>query len=180
MKITKDNSVALIIDLQEKLIPVMQKAKDTIKNNKIVISGLEALEIPTIFSQQYPQGLGTTVQEIVEKTSAFQSFDKTDFSCFKHDMFQSFLNANEAKNVIITGIESHICVLQTAIDLKDAGYNPIVVVDAIDSRKKINKKMAIKRFEMEGIMLTTVESILFELTESAKAPAFKTISKLIK
>ncbi|QZT36412.1 isochorismatase family protein [Halosquirtibacter xylanolyticus] len=180
MRITRENSVALIIDLQEKLVPVMRNKKEVIKNNQIVISGLKELGVPTIFSQQYPKGLGETIEEIKSLVEDFISFDKADFSCYGHEMCKSFLHANEAKNVIITGIESHICVLQTALDLKDAGYNPIVVVDAVDSRKKSDKKVALRRFESEGITLTTYESILFELAGSAKAPAFKAISKLIK
>lgn len=180
MRISKENTAAIIVDLQEKLLPVMHNTEEVIRTNKILISGLKELGVPTIFSQQYPQGLGNTITEIQDLVDDFQSFDKTEFSCFGHEMCKSFLNANQVKNVIISGIESHICVLQTAIDLKEAGYNPIIIVDAVDSRTKLNKKIALRRFEAEGITLATYESILFELTGSAKNLAFRTISKLIK
>lgn len=90
------------------------------------------------------------------------------------------LEEKGAKNILIAGIESHVCVLQTAIDLKAAGYNPIIVFDCVSSRTKESKKLALERFRYEGIMVTSYESALFELLRGAKAPEFKTISKLVK
>ncbi|NQU51523.1 MAG: isochorismatase family protein, partial [Bacteroidetes bacterium] len=110
----------------------------------------------------------------------FTFIEKRDFSCCDEPVVFEKLKKLNAKNVILCGIESHVCVLQTAIDLKEAGYNPIVVMDCVSSRSIENIELAKERFRFEGIMMTSYESILFELTRSAGAPEFRAISKLVK
>lgn len=180
MRICKDNSTALVIDMQEKIIPVISKQKELLLHCKILISGLQELSIPTVFTQQYTKGLGDTISEIKSLVPDFSYIDKTDFSCLDEPLYAEWLEQQNRKNVIICGIEAHVCVLQTAIDLKEKGYNPIVVVDCINSRTEGNKALSIERFKQEKIILSSYESILFELTRSAKAPEFRIISKLIK
>jgi nicotinamidase-related amidase len=145
-----------------------------------LVEGLETLSIPLIVSQQYTKGLGETLPEIKDLIADFEYIEKKDFSCWDTPEIAEKLNKLEAKNIIICGIESHVCVLQTAVDLKAAGLNPIVVMDCVSSRSEANKKMAKERFRAEGIMMTSYESILFELTRSAGAPEFRAISKLVK
>ena len=106
--------------------------------------------------------------------------EKRDFSCCDESAFTQKIEKLNAKNIIICGIESHVCVLQTAVDLKDAGFNPIVVMDCVSSRTKENIELTKERFRHEGIMMTSYESILFELTRTSSDNEFRTISKLVK
>ncbi|GET29944.1 isochorismatase family protein [Prolixibacter sp. SD074] len=180
MRITRENTTGLIIDIQERLFPVMNNKETLLKNSKILVKGLQVLGISTVFTQQYTSGLGKTLDEISSLAPGFAYFEKSDFSSYNVPEYQLFLEQQNCENVIIAGIESHVCVLQTAVDLKQSGYNSIVVTDCTDSRTNATKQLAMERFRHEGIMMTSYESILFELTASAKAAEFKTISKLIK
>lgn len=180
MRISKENTIGLIIDIQERLAPVMFEKETLIRNAKILAQGLIELNIPLIATQQYTKGLGETLDEIKTSFPNFEFIEKRDFSCCDEPKFACKLKELNPKNVIISGIESHVCVLQTAVDLKDLGLNPIVVMDCVSSRTKENIELAKERFRFEGIMMTSYESILFELTRSASAPEFRAISKLVK
>ncbi len=180
MRITKENTTGLIIDIQERLFPVMYEKEKLLKNCQILISGLKELSVPIVVSQQYTKGLGETLPEIKSLIPDFDFSEKRDFSCCDEQALMDKLKEVRAQNVIICGIESHVCVLQTAIDLKDVGLNPVVVMDCVSSRTKENIELAKERLRFEGIMMTSYESILFELTRSSGAPEFRTISKLVK
>lgn len=180
MRITKENTVGLVIDIQERLIAAMNEKETLLKNCAILTQGLKELDIPMLVSQQYTKGLGETVPEIQSAFDAFSYFEKKDFSCFGVTEIANRLKDLKAKNIILCGIESHVCVLQTAVDLKAAGLNPIVVTDCVSSRTEANVELAKERFRYEGIMMTSYESILFELTGSASDPSFRAISKLVK
>jgi len=180
MRVTTQNTSALIIDIQEKLFPVMWKKKRLLKNCRILIKGLIELGVPVIVTQQYTKGLGETIDEIKEIVPDFQYIGKREFSCCDEPAVKEALINLQAKNVILCGIESHVCVLQTAIDLKESGYFPVIVMDAVSSRFKVNRELAKERFRYEDIMLTSTESLLFELTRSSAAPEFKAISGLVK
>lgn len=180
MRILKEDSIGLFIDFQERLVPAMKKNKELIKNTGKLMKGLKELSVPLIFTQQYTKGLGPTVNDLVINSDEFSYIEKTSFSCCDEEKFNQALEGLNKKNIIICGIESHVCVLQTAIDLKNKGYNPVLVVDCISSRKKQSIKVALKRMVQEGILITNTESILFELTRDAKNPAFKAISSIVK
>jgi len=180
MRITKENTTGLVIDIQDRLFPVMWEKERFLKNCQILIQGMNELGLPLVVTQQYTKGLGETVESIKSVLSDFQSIEKRDFSCCDEPAVNLKLAELQSKNVIICGIESHVCVLQTAIDLKEAGYHPVVVMDCVSSRSPESIELAKERFRFEGIMMTSVESILFELTRSSAAPEFKTISKLVK
>ena len=180
MRILRENTIGLVIDIQERLVPVMEESEQLVENCSKLIQGLQILGLPLLVTQQYTKGLGETIDEIKSLFTAFQYIEKKDFSCLDEPVFAEKLALSGAKNVIICGIESHVCVLQTAIDLKAAGYTPVVVSDCVSSRSFDNLDLAAERFRYEGIMMTSYESILFELTRSAGAPGFKEISKLVK
>lgn len=180
MRITKENTIGLVIDMQERLFPVMQEKEKLEKNCTILVQGFNELQIPMVVSQQYTKGLGETLPGIKSLFPTFEYFEKTEFSCWDNEEIKEKITSMKAKNIIISGIESHVCVLQTAVDLKAAGLNPIVVMDCVSSRSKENLEMAKDRFRMENIMMTSYESILFELTRSARAPEFRSISRLVK
>jgi len=180
MRITKEKTAGLIIDIQERLFPAMFEKEILLKNCLTLIQGLTELNLPLITTQQYTRGLGETLPEIQTAIPDFSFIEKRDFSCCDEPVVAGKLKEMEAKNIIICGIESHVCVLQTAVDLKEAGFNPIVVMDCVSSRTKENIELAKERFRYEGILMTSYESILFELTRSSGAMEFKAISKLVK
>lgn len=180
MRILKEQTIGLVIDIQERLVPVMEESEQLIENCQKLIQGLQILSVPLLTTQQYTKGLGETVEEIKSVITDFKSIEKKDFSCLDEPVVAEKLALSGAINVIICGIEAHVCVLQTAIDLKESGYNPVVVFDCVSSRSFDNVDLAAERFRHEGILMTSLESILFELTRSANAPEFKEISKLVK
>ena len=133
-----------------------------------------------LITQQYTKGLGDSIPEVYEAAGTKEYFDKRTFSCTKDGAILAALQENERGNVLVCGTEAHVCVLQTRIDLKELGYNPVLVTDAIASRKKSDKKIALQRAVQEGILLTTAEAILFELTLDSRNPVFRQISQLVK
>lgn len=181
MKIKVEETIGLIIDYQDKILPAMNEKEWIINNTEKLVKGLKLLDVPVILSQQYTKGLGNTVQEITDAAQTQEYFDKTTFSCYSNQQIQKWINSQkQCKNVIICGIESHICVLLSALELKEAGYHPILVTDCMSSRRAYDHEAAIQRATQNGIEVTTYESILFELLGDAKHPKFKEISSLIK
>ena len=178
MRIEKDKSQLLLVDMQEKLFPFIAGNTNIVKKTITLIEGMKALSVPMMAARQYPKGLGDTIEALRPYFSAYH--DKMTFSCCGNETLLAELQSTDRKNIIIAGIEAHICVLQTVIDLKALGYLPIVVVDAVGSRTKRDYKTALERIKYEGGILTTVESILFELCFQAGSEAFKTISRLVK
>ncbi|MCW8900373.1 MAG: hydrolase [Gammaproteobacteria bacterium] len=177
------HSQLLIIDIQDRLASAMPAdvLEKVIKQNNVLLNAASELGIPVIHSEQYPKGLGNTVAEISQHIpDTGVSIEKTCFSCSEADGFYDVLAKNKRQQIVITGIESHICVLQSAIQLQRHGYTVYVVEDAVCSRKKSNHKNAIKRLRQSGVIITNVESVVFEWLRDASHPAFKTISALIK
>lgn len=176
MRIERENAVALVIDYQEKLVPVMHEKENLIQNSAVLLAGLKVLGIPMVVTQQYTKGLGMTVEELTEAAGCGEYIDKIAFStcdCVKEKI-------SGKKFVIVCGIEAHICVLQTVIDLAAAGYVPVVVEDCVSSRKANDKKIALRRMRDEGAIVTTYESLLFELLKVAGTEESKKIQRLIK
>lgn len=169
-----------MVDVQERLFPAMDLNMDLLKKCKMLIEGLNELELPLLITQQYTKGLGNTISELSTIITDFSPIEKITFSCCDENAFVEALEEEEPNFVLLFGIEAHVCVLQTAIDLKNMGYEPVIVADAIASRKAADMAITMERFRQEGIIVTTVESVLFELLGSAGSPQFKAISKLVK
>ncbi|MCU4174976.1 hydrolase [Carboxylicivirga sp. N1Y90] len=180
MRVEKSNAVALIVDIQERLFPHIDGYQELEKNVGILIGGLKALEVPVLVTEQYVKGLGASIPSVEELIAQDPHVEKMAFSCCDEPKFTETLELTTKRFVIIAGIESHICVLQTAIDLKERGFNPVVVEDCVGSRNPANKANAMERLRQEGVIVSTYESILFELCRYAGTDAFKTISKLVK
>ncbi len=176
MRIIREEAAAVVIDYQEKLVPAMHKKEELIRNSQILLKGLKILGVPMCVTQQYTKGLGMTVSEIQEAAGTKAYMDKISFSTA--DVIAEQVQGK--KYVILCGMEAHICVLQTLIDLKAKGYVPVLVEDCISSRKKNDKKMAIKRAIQEGAIVTTYEAVLFELLKEAGTEESKAIQRLIK
>jgi nicotinamidase-related amidase len=180
MRINKEQSCGLIIDIQEKLYPHIYKHDVIAGNTNILIRGLKILELPLILTQQYTPGLGETIAAIRDLMSGITHIEKNCFSCCDEPVFKDSLKQLNKKFVIIAGMEAHVCVLQTVLDLLADSYIPVVVENCISSRKNRDKKTAVERMRQEGAIITTYESILFELTRFAGTPQFKEISRLVK
>lgn len=181
MRILKNESIAIMVDIQEKLLPAMIKREELITNSVKLLKGLNVLKLPLLVSRQYTKGLGDTDSELKEFIDeGTPDFDKITFSCYEDKNMKRYIDSQKVKNVILFGIEAHICLQQTAIDCLDAGYQVIVVTDCISSRKEMDKNTAILRLQKEGAILTTYEALLFELTRVAGTDIFKEISKIIK
>ena len=178
MKITRDKAFFIGIDFQERLMPVMRNKEELTETVTRLFQAAVTLKSPVFFSQQYTKGLGGTIPEIKEAAGMTDFTEKIRFSAYD-DMKAVLPPPDERPFAIISGIESHICVLQTAIDLKAAGYQPVLVTDCISSRKKKDYKAALKRAEQEGILLVTSEMILYELLETAAAEERKAIQKIL-
>jgi len=180
MRITVDQTVALIVDIQEKLFPHMQEQQTFQDNCQKLIQGLIVLDVPFLLTEQYPKGLGLTIEPIKSLLSKTKPLEKISFSCCGDENFNSALNLLRRKNVIIAGIEAHVCVLQTVVDLIEQKYQPVVIEDCISSRTLNDKVIAIQRMRQEGAIISTCESILFELCRQAGTEKFKSISRIVK
>ena len=179
MRILKDRSCLLVIDIQEKLFPFIHENEELLKNVVTLIKGMQALEVHVIVTEQYTKGLGPTVAAVAGVLGNNHRIEKSSFSCCGEPRFNLELATSGKENVIIAGIESHVCVLQTVIDLERQGYKPVVVEDCISSRNPGDKAVAIQRMRQEGAIVTTCESILFELLRNSGGEVFKAISKLV-
>lgn len=180
MRLFTQDALVMAVDIQERLMPAIYKADKMIARSAILLQGMQALGVPVVVTRQYPKGLGDTVPEIIAVTQDVQPLDKITFSCYDDAAIQEAITATGKRTIILCGAEAHICLLQTAIDLQSAGYQAVIVQDAVSSRNKSDKKVALRRATQEGIIVTTTESILFELCRAAGTDAFKTISRLIK
>ena len=180
MRIKKEDTCALIIDFQEKLVPVMQNKERMIRNTLVLLKGLEALGVPMIVTEQYKKGLGNTICSVEEIVRDALHMEKMHFSCILDKAIKEKIKNLNKKYVIVAGIETHICVLQTVIDLLEEGFIPVVIENCTSTRIIENKKQALKRMLQEGALISTTESILFELLHSACDPEFKIISNYIK
>ena len=181
-RIDRENTQAMIIDIQERLTPHIYDHENIVKKTVTLIKGLQALGIPIMLNEQYKKGLGETLPEIrdVLESDNTKSFEKVTFSACDNDDSWNHLAQQNRSIVLLFGVEAHVCVLQTALDLLDNGMQPVIIGDAVGSRFPYDKKQAIRRIRRAGGVITTVETILFELCRSSKDPAFKTISNLIK
>lgn len=179
-KIRRDKAVIVVVDIQERLLPAMKNQEDIVKKAAMLIRGGRVLETPILVTEQYPKGLGKTVPEIKEALGDFQPIEKTSFSIWGEPNFVEALKELNCEDVIICGIESHVCVEQSSLDLVNQGYRVYVMEDAVGSRSNIDKKYAGRRMVEAGCVGTTVEAALFEMVGDAKDPRFKEISNLVK
>jgi nicotinamidase-related amidase len=178
--LTNDKAALLVIDMQERLFPVMHEKEELLRNIIKLIKGAQVLEIPIIMTEQYPKGLGPTLPEIKELLPNVKTIEKVVFNCCDEAAFCQALEALKRNQVLIAGIEAHICVYQTAMALKRAGYDVQVVGDCVSSRKNEDKMAALFKMGAAGISPTTMEMTLFELLKIAKGDKFKAISNIVK
>ena len=175
-----DKTALVIIDVQEKLSRVMHEKEKLFENLQKLVKGVKLLNIPIIITEQNPNGLGPTVSEIAPLLTDIRPVTKFSFSCCGEEPFLRQLEILNRKQVLLTGIETHVCVYQTAVDLIEAGYEVHTVIDCVSSRTPENKNLALDKMNSEGAKLTSVEIVLFELLRTAASPKFKELSKIVK
>jgi len=175
-----DNTALALIDIQGKLASLMHQREQLYRNLEILIKGAQVLELPILWLEQYPQGLGPTIPEVADLLKDQQPLAKLCFSACGLPEFAQALRASNRRRVLLAGIEAHICVYQTCRDLLDQGYGVEVVGDAVSSRTPENKQTGLDRMVQAGAVLTSVEMALFELLRVAGTPQFKEIARLVK
>ena len=175
-----ENSILLIIDIQEKLVSML--AKDVIvKKSCVLASAARILGVETIVTEQYPHGLGATIAPLKTEIAPNSRFlEKKSFSALAEEEISFAIEATGKKQIILCGIEAHICVYQTALALMEKGYEVYFVQDASASRNKLEFKTAVEALRQAGVKITCVEMVLFELLKNSKNPSFKEVQALIK
>ena len=177
-KLSSKVNALIIIDIQEKIIRPIFNKNSIIKNIKKLINAYQILEENIFVSEQNPLKLGGTVPELLPKTE-FKKIEKMEFSLAKTHEFSKELKNKKITNLIVCGIETHICIQQTALDCLQKGFEVILVSDAMSSRNRVDHEIALQRMIQEGAILTTTESIIFELCKTADRKEFKEIRNII-
>lgn len=176
----RDNTLLVIIDCQTKLMPAINNTEELESTVVKLTKGAQVLNLPVIVTQQYTKGLGPTVDSINEVLGAYEPIEKTTFSAMGAPKFAEAVEAAGKKNILMTGVETHICVEQTTLDLLEAGYNVYLIQDCVGSRKDNDKDIACSRMAAAGAVITTYEAALYEILRGAKEDGFKEISAIVK
>ncbi|MDR1957882.1 MAG: hydrolase [Planctomycetaceae bacterium] len=180
--LSPEDTLLLVIDVQEKLLPAVFSAEKLLWNTKRLIEGAKIFGLPILVTEQYPQGLGQTVQEIKsllpEKVTFFEK--KSFSACLIPNFVEKIIQNENIRNILICGMETHVCVLQTALDLLAAGLQVHLAADAVSSRFETDYDISLRRMETSGAFVTTTEASLFELCRTAESPYFKSVSKIVR
>ena len=177
MLLSRKKSGFLLVDVQEKLTPHVLNSEALVNSCQWLIRLANDLDVPMVVSEQYPSGLGKTVEPLQASISTEHCVDKVHFSCYREPSFVNHWQSLNRNQVVIAGIETHVCVLQTAMDMNDSGLDVFVVVNAVSSRHEEDHKYGLKRMKQEGIHLVTAEMVFFEWVEQAGTPEFKALSQ---
>ncbi len=167
----------LVIDLQEKLMSAILDQEKVLAQTIVLVEGAKILGIPILATEQYPKGLGLTVPGLVERIP--KPIEKLSFSCVAMPEVVDFFRKKNVGKILLAGVEAHVCVLQTALDLMKEGFKVFIAVDAVGSRQELDRETALKRMESAGVVMTTAETALFEWAEKSGTPEFKLVSRLV-
>jgi len=178
--INRNEAVLVVIDIQGNLFQVMQEKENLLANAVKTIKGAKIFNLPIIVTEQIPEKLGQTVPALVQELDGIERMSKESFSCWGNSKFREKLESLGRRKVIIIGIETHICVYQTVVDLIDNGFNVHVVADAVSSRTKENSNIGLTAMQSAGAYLTSTEMVLFEIMRTAADAGFKGIQKIVK
>ena len=179
MLIRASDSALIVIDMQERLVPAMQAPARTIKNTRLLLQAAEKTGVPALLTEQYPQGLGHTIPQIVEAAGDSPILPKMHFSCMEDPGFLKAFKALDRPQAILVGMEAHICVVQTAASLVEEGYQVFVVSDATASRTIESEAACLARLNAGGVSIVTTEMVVFEWLGQAGTAAFKEMLPLI-
>jgi nicotinamidase-related amidase len=174
-----DTTVLLVVDVQEKLLPAIHEGERVLENARRITSAAALLGVPTLVTEQYPAGLGPTCAGLRECLAGIPVVEKTRFSACVPAIADRLAQLGRAA-VVVAGIEAHVCVQQSVLDLLRLGYLPCLCADAVSSRRPLDRDTAIERMRQAGAVVTTTESVIFELTGEAGTDLFKRILKIVK
>ncbi|NCD32911.1 MAG: isochorismatase family protein [Spartobacteria bacterium] len=180
MLLDADNTQLACIDIQGRLADAVTDTEIVLANAKRLIYAARYLEVPLVLMEQVPDKLGPTREELKEALEGVPAFAKTSFSACGSEEFNFATGITHQKQVVIIGIEAHVCVLQTAIDLQKRGFTPYVVADAISSRRETDKQIALQRLAHYDIEVVTTEMVIFEWLKDARHPQFRAVQSLMK
>ncbi|MHC4871214.1 MAG: hydrolase [Planctomycetota bacterium] len=184
--VNSDDAILVVVDIQEKLLPAIFNKGEVVEKTIQLIRGATELNIPIVLSEQYPKGLGETVSEIKEalceadEKGILSKIEKTTFSCTECDSFLDVLEDKGRDQIILCGIETHICVTQTALGLLEQGQMVFAAADAVGSRREENINLAVERMRQAGVIALPVESVLYEALIDSRNKSFKSICSIIK
>lgn len=176
----KKNTGLVIVDIQTKLLSVMGKRERTADNAVKLVRLAGLFDMPVILTEQNPGMIGPTIPEIKDALPAYSPIEKMDFNCCALEPFNEKLRAKGLVNIILTGIESHICVFQTCVSLLEKGYIVHVPQDAVDSRTEENRQVSLRLMEKAGAVITSTETVIFQILKKAGTKEFKEMLKLVK
>jgi nicotinamidase-related amidase len=177
-----DRALLLIVDVQEKLLPQIRHCEELVRQTVKLIQGMDAFGVPVMATEQYPQGLGSTEATVREALTAASAkvLEKGAFSSCGEEPIREALREVDRPQIVVTGIESHICVQQTVLDLRAMDYDVYVPADAVGSRTRLDYEISLDRMRQAGALVSTSESILFELCDRCDIPRFKALLPIIK
>jgi nicotinamidase-related amidase len=173
-------SVLVLIDFQERLFPHVVGHERVLSRIDLLIHAAKLMQVPVLLTEQYPKGLGRTIEEIRQALPETQPLEKVDFSCVAAPGFPEILSALRRDQIVLAGIETHICVAQTALDLSSQGANVVVVADATSSRRPLDAQTALERLQRHGLTVITAESVVFEWLRRAGTEVFKELQPKVK
>ena len=179
-RLTKENCILIAIDYQEKLVPAMYEKEALIDKSARLIKGFGILGMPVIITEQYPKGLGATIAEIKDADPMAEIIEKNTFSAWDNEECVELVRKINRPNAVVVGIETHVCEQQTVLAMLEEGYNVYVAADCVSSRSAFDRDISIERMRSAGAVITTYESILFDILQWSKADEFKQISALVK
>jgi nicotinamidase-related amidase len=180
VKLERERTALVVVDVQERFRPAVLEFERVARNAGVLVQGANALGVPVLATEQYPQGLGRTVPAVADHLDAVTPIEKVCFSAVDAEPFAAALEATGREQVLLCGIESHVCVNQTAADLLAGGFEVQVAADAVSSRTNENRELGLHKMEREGAVITSVETALFELLGAAGTPEFKQVQALVK
>ncbi len=177
-----DRAMVLVVDLQVKLLPLIGGHAQVVARARQLLLGTHLFQLPVIVTEQYPKGLGRTDATVAEAAAAAGagSFEKATFSAWAQDEVRQAMLRLDRPQVIVTGVETHVCVQQSALDLRSRDYDVFVCADAVGSRTQLDHETGLARMRQAGVVVTTVESVLFELCQRCDTPNFKAMIEIIK
>lgn len=178
-RLSVGNTALLVVDMQDRLLPAIEGSEACIASVRKIAGAARLLELPVVVTEQYPAGLGRTCAAVREALGEMPVFEKMRFSACIDPVVQRLRELNRP-NIIVTGVETHVCVQQSVLDLLGLGYTPFVCADAIGSRRALDREVALDRMRQAGAIVTTIESVIFELTNEAGTERFKQILRIIK
>lgn len=183
MTLTREATAFVVCDVQERLFPAMDvdHREEVMRNIKILATSARRLRVPILVTEQYPKGLGHTLQELLDTLGpGVEPLPKVTFSCCGVDTFRARLEGTGARHVVLTGIEAHVCVLMSTLDLIALGYTVHVAADAVTSRTQANWRLAMDLLRQAGAVVTATETVLFQLLRQADTDEFRELARLIR